>query len=338
MIFLGCDAGSTKTEFLLASTQGGLLCRRQFPACNYLEAGHDRFSVTMTGWIVQVLDEAGLTPEELTYAVYGLPTLGEIEGLESGAAQALGRYAAQGRSLLCNDSVLGWAGSLAGEPGINVVSGTGSIVYGEDAHGHSRRVGGWSLLFDDPGSSAWVARQALALFFRQVDGRAERSPLYAVFCDHWQLGEHPEYFAGKALRTLNTDRSELAKTQLLARLAVDRGDEAVAEIYREAVRLLAESASTVWRALDFPSQTPVPVSYSGGFFRNGPLVLEPFRIALQGMGMALRPPRFSPAVGALALGARRFLAPEELTAFLNTVQEVIHARGEPLPLSTENIR
>ncbi len=47
-----------------------------------------------------------------------------------------------------NDMVCGWAGSLAGSDGINVISGTGSMTHGERL-GVGRRVGGWGELFGD---------------------------------------------------------------------------------------------------------------------------------------------------------------------------------------------
>lgn len=324
MIFLGCDAGSTKTEFLLVSSRRGLLARRIFPACNYLEAGHEAFSAAMRRWIAQILDEGGTSSEQISFSVFGLPTLGEVEGLEHKARHALGAFAPRDRSLLVNDAVLGWAGSLAGRPGINVVSGTGSITYGQDDAGNAKRVGGWSLLFDDPGSSTWVARQTLSLFFRQADGRAPRGPLYSVLCNHWALGNHPSYFGGKLLPILNTNRSELAKVQLLSRQALDAGDASVARIYEQAVELLAQSAEVVRNALRFSSHERVKVSYSGGFFKNGEIVIRPFQRLIKQMNMDAVEPLYCPAVGAVALGAKPYLAPDALNEFLQNIQEVIN--------------
>ena len=72
--------------------------------------------------------------------------------------------------------VCGWAGSLAGEDGINVISGTGSMTYGE-RHGTGHRVGGWGELFGDEGSAYWIAAQGLNAFSRMSDGRLARGPL-----------------------------------------------------------------------------------------------------------------------------------------------------------------
>lgn len=59
-----------------------------------------------------------------------------------------------------NDMVCGWAGSLGGADGINVISGTGSMTYGEH-RGCGTRVGGWAELFGDEGSAYWIATRVL---------------------------------------------------------------------------------------------------------------------------------------------------------------------------------
>ena len=43
MIFLGCDGGSTKTEWLLADHTGQVLSHRIFPGCNYAFLGEAGF-------------------------------------------------------------------------------------------------------------------------------------------------------------------------------------------------------------------------------------------------------------------------------------------------------
>ena len=43
MIFLGCDGGSTKTEWLLVDHTGQVLAHRIFPGCNFAFWGEDGF-------------------------------------------------------------------------------------------------------------------------------------------------------------------------------------------------------------------------------------------------------------------------------------------------------
>src|ERR1044071_1894442 len=106
----------------------------------------------------------------------------DIERLDAVPALVLGhdRYSCN------NDMVCGWAGSLACEDGINVISGTGSMTYGE-RQGVGHRVGGWGELFGDEGSAYWVATQGLNAFSRMSDGRLTRGPLYELIRQRLQI-------------------------------------------------------------------------------------------------------------------------------------------------------
>ena len=52
------------------------------------------------------------------------------------------------------DVVGAWAGAFGGEPGIVLISGTGSICYGRNAAREEVRAGGWGPLFSDQGSAS----------------------------------------------------------------------------------------------------------------------------------------------------------------------------------------
>ena len=71
-------------------------------------------------------------------------------------------------------------GRSAGEDGINIVAGTGSIGYGE-RRGKTARAGGWGEVFGDEGSAYWIAVQGLNVFTRMSDGRLPKGSLHAAF-------------------------------------------------------------------------------------------------------------------------------------------------------------
>lgn len=52
-----------------------------------------------------------------------------------------------------NDSQAAWAGSLACQPGVNIVAGTGAIGFGVDANGNMARASGWGPFCGDEGSA-----------------------------------------------------------------------------------------------------------------------------------------------------------------------------------------
>jgi N-acetylglucosamine kinase-like BadF-type ATPase len=317
--FLGVDGGSTKTEFILADEKGKVYAHRIFSGCSYMQlGGREPFEAFFTDCIGQVFAGTGLTPSLLTAAVVGLPVYGEVAETERHIPEALGNSLPIERTRIVNDAVVGWSGSLGAQPGINIVAGTGSIAYGADPHGGESRVGGWSLYFDDEGSCTWVGLRALSAFFKQSDGRLPKTPLYEIFREHYGLTKDI-YFIEEVNRDLSDGQSRFAKMQLLAEKAFLAGDTTMEALYREAAEKLAGMVKTVRNKLRFDDGKPTRVSYSGGLFKSGEVVLAPFRQYITELGMTLLPPRYPPYIGALALAAATHLPPEDMEAMLKNI-------------------
>lgn len=316
MIFLGCDGGSTKTELLIATESGQILAHRRFSGCNYAFLGEQRFASEISAWIQAVLKDARVTPNQLTAAMFGLPTYGEIVGGQE-RMQALIEAALPGCPVqIDNDVVVGWGGSLAGQCGIHVVSGTGSIVYAQDEAGHACRVGGWSLFFSDEGSCSWMGRQLIAAFVKQADGRQPRTQLYELVHNHFRL-TNDLYFAQMLDMELREDSSKLAGLQMIALQAAQAGDQVMQQAYHRAADELVQMVKAANDRLSF-AQCP-SVSYTGGLFRAGELILQPFRQALTAYGFRLCAPQYNPMIGAIALAARSHVQESQLETMLRTL-------------------
>jgi N-acetylglucosamine kinase-like BadF-type ATPase len=220
--------------------------------------------------------------------------------------------------------VCGWAGSLAGADGINIVAGTGSIGYGE-RQGRSARAGGWGTLIGDEGSGYWIAVRALTLFSRMSDGRLAQGPLYALLRNELPLARDLDLCAvvsaGEALGT----RDRIAALCPLVARAAHAGDAAAAGIFADAGRELAEVAAAVRKGLGYPADEAVPLSYSGGVFRADDILKAAFAaaVAAQPSTYSLSAPILSPLAGAALLAARRAGAPLSDAA----IQQLRHGAG-----------
>ena len=222
MIFLGCDGGSTKTEWLLADETGRVLSHRTFAGCNYAFLGEEGFRDLMASSVQALLDDGKITADQVTSAMLSLTVYGEVPGTEESFPRILGEILPGCPIQIANDSVAGWGGSLAGRPGINIVAGTGSVAYGEDQAGNACRVGGWSLFFADEGSCSWVARQLITEFVKQADGRHPRSAVYEELRREMGL-THDLYFSGYLQTEIRQNSALLAKLQLVALRAAQQG-------------------------------------------------------------------------------------------------------------------
>jgi N-acetylglucosamine kinase-like BadF-type ATPase len=324
-VFLGVDGGGTKTALCLVASTGQLLASLEAPSCYYLGSA----SREGTDLVVRVLDEAvaavcaagGVSPRDVTFAFVGLPAYGEVgadvPALDAAARGALGHE----RCRCANDMVCGWAGSLGAQDGINVISGTGSMTYGE-RRGRSVRAGGWGELFGDEGSGHWMGLQALAAFSRMSDGRAPAGPLHEMLREHLGLRSDVE-LVEIALSRWQDPRREVAA---LSRVLVDaarHGDEAASRIILEAAQELVLLVDTTRRRLGFAPEELVPVSYTGGVF-TVPEVLEHFSglLTAEDVRYDLRAPLWSPVVGAAIYAARLSGAPLGADALARLADDV----------------
>jgi len=302
-MYLGVDGGGTKTALCLLGEDGRIAAQARAPSCYYFTEGVELVGRVLRQGIGQVCEMASVTPADIRYAFFGLPTYGEVSGDVPALDAAPGRVLGHERYACNNDTVCGWAGSLGGIDGINVVSGTGSITYGERA-GNGVRVGGWGELFGDEGSAYWIAIRALNAFSRMGDGRLPVGPLRETLRTHLAL-EADLDLVDVVLNRWRGERREIAALSRVVDGAAEAGDECAARILSEAADELAGLVDTTRRLLDFGPDEDIPVSYSGGVF-NARLVVEGFEAALGHLrhGYELREPLYSPDVGAAIYAAK----------------------------------
>jgi N-acetylglucosamine kinase-like BadF-type ATPase len=302
--YLGVDGGGSKTAFMLIDESGQVLASHTEGPAYYLEVGWDELRSMLARGIRATLDGGSLPAASLEFAFLGLPAYGEDSRLVGQFDAIASPPLVPGRYRCGNDAACGWAGALACEDGINLVAGTGSIGYGE-YEGRSARAGGWGELFSDEGSAYWIAREALSLFSRMSDGRAERGPWYELVRRHFSLQPDLDlcaaiYGDGAA------GRSRIAALAPLVSRAAKAGDAQAAALYIQAAEELARIVHAVYDRLDIPAHAHARVSYSGGMFSEREMLLEPFLALLSGDERRYRaaPPRLPPVAGAALYAAK----------------------------------
>jgi N-acetylglucosamine kinase-like BadF-type ATPase len=302
--YLGVDGGGTKTRFLLLDETGTVLASHTEGPAYHVEIGAEALRAMLAQGIKSTLRQGGVAASHLTFAFLGLPAYGEDQAavplLDAAPSGAL----PTARYRVDNDVVCGWAGALAGEDGINVVAGTGSIAYGE-YQGRSARAGGWGELFSDEGSAYWLAREGLRLFSRMSDGRAPRGPLYERVRDHFGLQDDLG-LCGALYGKSAAQRSQFARLSKLVAEAASAGDKQAAALFNQAAHELAEIIDAVRAQLQVSQATELAVSYSGGLFQLGDLLLTPLQAALTGTPRKYRflGARLPPEAGAALQAAK----------------------------------
>lgn len=299
-MYLGVDGGGTKTAYCLIDADGTVVDTARTAGIHYLMVGVGVVEARLADGVARLCAAAGIEPADITYSFFGIPGYGEVSQDVATLDAIPGRVLGTERYRCGNDMICGWAGSLGGADGINVVAGTGSIAYGENGDRRSR-AGGWGEVFGDEGSGYWVAIRGLNAFSRMCDGRLPPGPLVDLLRRTLGL-THDFDVVDVVLNRWHGDRARIAALSPVVGAAAEAGDTACAAILRDAGRELAALVDAEAAALGFDTRHPAPVSYSGGMF-GSPLVLAAFRQALAGR-YDLRDPLLLPDVGAAVHAAR----------------------------------
>ena len=303
-MFLGVDGGGTKTSFCLMDDRGRVVSSATMGSCSYFSIGFEAMESSLHQGVQKICSEAGITPAAIDYAFFGLPTYGEssrdVAALDDIPARILQHH----RYQCDNDMVCGWAGSLGAADGINVIAGTGSMAYGEHA-GRKARCGGWSELFGDEGSAYWIAVQGLSYFSKMSDGRLPKSLLHAGLKSFLRLSSELD-LVDIVVNQWQGDRAKIASLSKWVVDAAEEGDHHALDILHRAACELAEQVDVTRKRLEFSAGERVAVSYSGGVFKAGDILVHAFKDELFQLSpnYSLRSPMFSPAVGAAFYAAK----------------------------------
>lgn len=299
--FLGIDGGQTHTTALIADAHGRIVGRGQAGPSNHTReaGGRQRLARAVRRSVEIALRQAGLlvTGQISDFKFRGahLAMTGEPEE----KIQIIELLLQADHLVVAHDAPAALAGALAGDEGIIVLAGTGSVAYGKTQDGRTAQVGGHGYLFGDEGSAFAVARQALSLALWDGDRAGHQIALKEALLDH---------FKRDCLRAIAQDfyagiisRDCLASFSMrLGRLAAE-GNQVAKQIFRQAAEELAEMAQAVALRLGIATQQ-MRVSYSGGVFKNE-LLLNGFRAAISErlLKAEVIAPQFTPEFGALLL-------------------------------------
>ena len=200
------------------------------------------------------------------------------------------------RLIVTTDARIALAGATAGEPGIVVIAGTGSIALGRNAAGRMARAGGWGFVFGDEGGAFDIARQGLRAILRHEEGWGPETALRGPFLAAGGAGS-----ANDLLHRFYTTEFPRARVATFARIvdaAARQGDAVARGILRKAAAELAALAEAVRRRL-FQAGEAARVAHVGGVFKSAALLDEFNALVALRPGNRPGPPVHGPAAGAL---------------------------------------
>ena len=299
VLYLGIDGGQTGTQAVLADAAGRVLGRGVGGPSNHVEmpGGRDRLRNAVTDSTNAALRAAGLGDvTKVTFAGVYCAMTGEAD-FKTEIITPIFRTAAL---RVEHDAPAALAGATLGAPGIIVIAGTGSVVFGENADGETSRAGGWGYVFGDEGSGFGLARDGVRAALDALDGVAPETRLVPVLTA--KFGVTDLRLLPMVMYNGHLSRDGVASA---ARDVIDTwqaGDAIAGRVVAHGLDALARRVESVAGRLRLADPL---VCLSGGVFRSQPYV-EAFAVAVRARVPRGRVElaRLSPAAGAVLLAFR----------------------------------
>lgn len=304
---VGIDAGGTSVRVVVADAAAAAEVKEGFPilAERQGEADPEGGPSGALTPLRDSLDAAGLTFADVGAVCAGITKISRGGVREAWEAQ-LASQMPQAKRQVVPDFVVAFHGALPEGAGVVVIAGTGSVVYGEDGHGGTARVGGRGWEFGDEGSGAWLTGEIIRRTMRVLDGIDIESPLTRAVCDELHVHDIEQFGEAARERARRSGRGFLVPLALrLSRAGLSEGEE-TRRLFIDAGRLLGEQAKAAISRLSFEGRESIPIAAVGGLWEAGDLLKGPLRNYLRPWvpNAVVQPPASAPVIGAARLAAR----------------------------------
>jgi N-acetylglucosamine kinase-like BadF-type ATPase len=267
MHVLGIDAGGTKTVCLLADERGIILSEGRGPGANLHAAGELAVEKVLHEVIETALGELGITPAAICLGIAGVDRDDEARTVRA----IMRRIGQKSRVLVVNDALIALVAGVQGAPGVVIIAGTGSIVYGRNAGGEAARAGGWGHIIGDEGSGYWIGREALAAVMRASDGRGPQTQLTGDILAHFEVADVSRL--PRIVYDRELPRVSVAALGPILQHVAAKGDAVATRILERAAEELVLGAQSVATRLEMRGES-FTFCLAGGVFRVVPWLAQ----------------------------------------------------------------
>jgi len=296
--YLGIDGGGTKTRCVVGD-EAAVLSTAVSGGSNIVRLGEAAVQEGLHSAVRQACATAKISPQQVHSVCIGAAGAARPEiaaKLRVMLAELNSRFDVE----VVGDTLIALEAAFGSGPGVIAIAGTGSIVYGRDASGHTERAGGWGFAISDEGSGHWIGRHAISALLRARDERKE-TVLASLILEAWKL----DSIDALVQHANATPPPEFPRLFPVVLHAAEGGDAIARELLARAGAELSLLAGIVIRRIA-PAPPHVPVAMTGSVFRQSAEVRRVFYNQLNAgfPGIVVESDFVDPALGALARARR----------------------------------
>ncbi len=276
---MGIDGGATKTLAAVLDLRAGVLHLGHAGPSNEDAVGANAAVAALLAAADEAIARAGIASDDLAGAVLA------VAGTDT---DSVAEHVASARTeqwLVVNDVVGAWATATGATPGVAVISGTGSNVFGVGGVGadaRAWRAGGWGHLLGDEGSGYWLGVQSIKAALRDREASGPPTALSDAVCEFFQMPSVEAVASNVYSKPLTKGEIAAFATET-ARVAA-AGDAVASELYVLGARELAGQIAAVIDQTGLAangSADGFPVGLIGSAFKAGAVFVEPLAQAIR---------------------------------------------------------
>jgi glucosamine kinase len=293
---LGVDGGATKTLAAVLDLQEGTIHLGHGGPSNEDAVGTQDAVGALLGAADEAISEARAGDEEICAVVLA------VAGTNT---SAIARHVAAARPahwMVVGDVVGAWATATGAGPGVGVISGTGSNVFGVGDDGEGWRAGGWGHLVGDEGSGYWIGAESIRAALRDRDASGPETAISDAL---------PPFFGTSTVDELASlvyskplTKGEIAAFASEAARIAAAGDAVAVDIYRRGAAELGRQVGAVIVRTALAGR--FPVGLIGSAFKAGDVFVSPLAEFVHAVApeAAVTVVEMAPVAGSLLLAAR----------------------------------
>ena len=262
-LYLGMDAGATKTHALIADGAGRVRGAGIAGPGNWEGVGLDGALAAYRDALGQALAEAGVSVEQLSGGGFGLAGFDWPSDTER-LAPLLEQLGVPEPRVLVNDTAVALRAGTEDGVGVVIIAGTGTTVAGCNAEGQRWRTFGEGVEMGDIGGAADIARLGLRAVARAYTGAGPETSLTDIYVERYGASSAIEMLEWIVRGQAPQPHASLAP-HIFA--AAEAGDAVAQGIIREVGAALGGNAAAVASRLGMEAET-FSVVLAGGVFRS----------------------------------------------------------------------
>jgi N-acetylglucosamine kinase-like BadF-type ATPase len=251
--YIGIDMGGTKTEAILCDEKFRVVVRNRYPGMNVKGANPNIIASDVKAMAEEFVYRAGFLPYHIKFVVLAAAGAGDAETRQYLKNAFLG-YMPDYDVRIISDAEAALAGAFGGKPGIVIITGTGSIVWGKDLSGKVVRAGGLGYLLGDEGSGFDVGKLGLKSALDAYYAGAN-TKIADEICELWKIAD-----ISQALNIVYKEEKPASKIAEIAPVVLqlaEAGDELATKIISQSMSALSLQIETVAGQLKFDSLIPL---------------------------------------------------------------------------------